>query len=411
MSQPTQVNWRFYIGLLLGIWALIGLQRLAPSALAPYIMSEFSLDYKSFGLAMGLLGITWSMGSFVSGLFVDRRGAKPTIVVAAAASAIFGWLSGAAVNFASFLGVRAVLGFAEGAVWAPITKTGSKLVPETLRARLIAMFFAAFLIVGMVLGGAILPQIAEALNWRWGFFLAAVPLGILTFVLWKFMPEAAPAEDLTHHESGEKISPFVVLKERNVFLCAVVGICGMARFFVVVFFASLFLTGVHELTPQTAGMIIAAAFVGEIVGGLTFGTISDRIGQRRIVVIGCAIASAVCGLLLWLLPAGTPALALTVVMFAFIMFGGAISPLVVGVIPGESVDPRLAGTSVGVTNGISEFVGGALFPIIAGILADLFGVQVIVLVAACAMGVAALAGLLLRETGSGRPAQAEQVSE
>ena len=46
----------------------------------------------------------------------------------------------------------------------------------------------------------------------------------------------------------------------------------------------------HKFDPATAGTITAVMNVGAIVGGLTFGIFSQRIGRRKAIVIAALLA-------------------------------------------------------------------------------------------------------------------------
>jgi MFS transporter, ACS family, hexuronate transporter len=68
------------------------------------------------------------------------------------------------------------------------------------------------------------------------------------------------------------------------------------------------------------------------------------------------------------------------------------------VIPVESVPLQYSGLAVGLTIGIGEFFGGFLNPMVNGALADMYGIQTPLLVAAGAGVLALLFSLFFKET-------------
>lgn len=97
------------------------------------------------------------------------------------------------------------------------------------------------------------------------------------------------------------------------------------------------------------------------------------------------------------------------VMFAILfgagIFGFGIAPLFLAVIPSESVPPTMTGAAVGVPTGVSELVGGVLMPVVAGGLADVYGLAVPMMVVGVVSLAAAFAGLFLIETAPGATAE------
>jgi SHS family lactate transporter-like MFS transporter len=103
-----------------------------------------------------------------------------------------------------------------------------------------------------------------------------------------------------------------------------------------------FLTKDHKFAPQTVGLIAIVANVGALLGGIIFGTWSERIGRRRAIVIAALLAIPV--IPLWAYSHTVPMLALGGFLMQFMVQGAW------GVVPAhlnELSPPAVRGTFPG----------------------------------------------------------------
>jgi MFS family permease len=78
--------------------------------------------------------------------------------------------------------------------------------------------------------------------------------------------------------------------------------------------------------------------------------------------------------------------------------GSGVIGMSMSVIPVESVPLQYSGLAIGLTIGIGELIGGFLNPMINGALADMYGIQTPLYVAAAAGALAFLFCFLYKET-------------
>jgi SHS family lactate transporter-like MFS transporter len=103
-----------------------------------------------------------------------------------------------------------------------------------------------------------------------------------------------------------------------------------------------FLQKDHHFTPQTVGLIAIIANVGALLGGIFFGTWSEKIGRRKAIVIAALLAIPVTRL--WAYSHTVPMLALGGFLMQFMIQGAW------GVIPAhlnELSPPAVRGTFPG----------------------------------------------------------------
>jgi len=178
-------------------------------------------------------------------------------------------------------------------------------------------------------------------------------------------------------------------------LASLIAVCFISRIFIVTSFGALYLTDVHEVPLAAAGKMLGASLAGDVLGTLFFGWVADRTGHRKYLVVSLSFLAAICGAIYALAPVGTSAAALVATLFFFTFFSGGVIPLMLVIIPTESVPPAQAASAIGIANFAGEFFGAGLFPILGGIVGDLLGLRYTMLLGAIVVGLAALLGLAL----------------
>jgi MFS family permease len=89
---------------------------------------------------------------------------------------------------------------------------------------------------------------------------------------------------------------------------------------------------------------------------------------------------------------------------------GSIFPFLQAIIPSETLPPGLLATASGLITGCSEFIGGAGWPALSGVIAEKYGLEVTILVGGIAFVIGIFFSLLLKETRV-KGVRAEQTSE
>jgi predicted MFS family arabinose efflux permease len=232
--------------------------------------------------------------------------------------------------------------------------------------------------------------------WEWVFFLLGIPGLILTLMLAKLMREP---RKVTVERDAHKSAPITsVLKFRNIWVTTVIGSLFQTGLFVFSTFVALYLTQVVGLSLSTTGLIVSGWGFGGFIGMIAVPALSDRWG-RKPVLVTCATIYGLLMLAFALSHAG-PWVMFSILFVAGI-FGFGIGPLFLAVIPSESVPSNMTGAAVGVPTGVSELIGGVLMPVIAGGLADLYGLSLPMMVVGAVSLAAAVTGLFLIETAPG----------
>jgi SHS family lactate transporter-like MFS transporter len=268
------------------------------------IADEFHTGIPSVATAITITLAMRPVGALIFGRLADRFGRRPTMMVNIAIYSVLELLSGFAPNLATLLVLRALFGIAMGGEWG----VGSALTMETVPTRsrgLVSGILQAGYPSGYLLASIVFGVGYQYIGWRGMFFVGVIP-ALLVLYIRRSVPESPAWKAM---EKQPRPGLLATLK-RN-WTLSVYAIVLMTAFN---FFSHgtqdlypTFLREQHHFDPHTVSMITIVLNVGAIVGGLCFGSISERIGRRWAIFIGALIALPV--LPLWAFSSSPAALA------------------------------------------------------------------------------------------------------
>ena len=371
--------------------------RLAINYLFPMISVDLGLNYTQLGLLGAGLALTWSVSGPLGGFISDKVKSKKTMLAMLVfAFSIISLLHGLAQSFAMLFVLRLLMGIVEGPL---IPQTQSILAMESSERR--RGFNLGFTMntsnafFGSILAPVVIVALATKFDWHMAFYLTIIPGIILSLVILKAVKNPDPAKYHAMHatKSTEKVKVKDILKHRNIWLSIIVFSLVMTILMAFQIFGPTYLVQAKGLSDTTMSFVMAAFGVGYAIFGFLIPTISERTGRKP--------ASLVSGLLLILVPL-TIVFVDSVPLMMLLLFIGSAGSGVIGmsmsVIPVESVPLQYSGLAVGLTIGIGEFFGGFLNPMVNGALADMYGIQTPLFVAAGSGVLALLFSLFFKET-------------
>jgi SHS family lactate transporter-like MFS transporter len=228
------------------------------------------------------------IGAFLFGRLADRFGRKPTLVWNILAFSVLEMASGFAPNMTTLLIVRALFGVAMGGEWGIGSALTMETIPPSARGFVSGLLQAGYP-SGFFLASLAVYLLYDKLGWRYMFVLGVIPAILVFFV--RRGVEESPAWVEGQHTP--RIGILSVL--RRDWKLAVYGIVLMTAFN---FFShgsqdaypSLFLKVQHHFDTHLGSLMTAIANIGAICGGIFFGSLSEKIGRRRAIMIAALIA-------------------------------------------------------------------------------------------------------------------------
>lgn len=378
-------------------WGSVFLARMSVLYLAPFIVPELHLSHEQVGLLASALALAWAASGLIFGAVSDRVGRRPVLIPTVFLFSLLSWLSGLARSFGELLFVRTLMGIAEGPTFPTMTSMIEASSEPKNRGRNIGIVVSAGALVGLALAPVLTTQIAARFGWRTAFFVTGIPGMILGLLIWRFVREPGELEAAGSHHSKPSLREYLsLLRYRNMLLCCLGAVGFMTWLFVMHVFAPLYITEVSQRSATQAGFIIGAGGLGAFMWGWIFPWMSDRAGRKPTLIL-VALISATAPLTYqvpfliahpWLMAAA-----------GFLVNGGqGIAPLVLVLVPTESVPAKFAATAIGLATLVGEIVGGAMAPAVAGAAANRYGLAAALWIASAGAILVLVASLFMIET-------------
>jgi SHS family lactate transporter-like MFS transporter len=251
------------------------------------IAAEFHTDIPTVSYAILLTLAMRPIGAFIFGRAADRWGRRPTLMVDILLYSVLEFASGFAPNLTVLIVLRALYGIAMGGEWG----VGASLTMETIppHARgfvsgLLQSGYPAGYFMASIVYGVLFPYI----GWR-GMFMVGVIPALLVLYIRRTVPESP---SWSKQAAAERGSTLAVLKSH--WRLAVYAVVLMTAFN---FFSHgtqdiypTFLQEQHKLTPHVVSVIAVVYNIGAICGGILFGSLSERFGRRRCIIIAALLS-------------------------------------------------------------------------------------------------------------------------
>jgi SHS family lactate transporter-like MFS transporter len=336
----TPVQRNTFIACFLG-WSLDAFDFFILTFCVSAIATQFQAKVSAVAEAIFLTLAMRPVGAFLFGVMADRYGRRLTLMVDIIAYSVFELASAFAPSLKALLIMRALFGIAMGGEWG----VGAALAFETLPAEGRG-FFSGLLqegyAVGYLMAALVYRTLFPTFGWRGMFIVGALPAFLVIYIRTKVDESPAWLQGKVARDTESRLGKDILTY------------VGTFVFLVVLMFSfnsfshgtqdlyPTFLQKDHHFTPQTVGLIAIVANVGALLGGIVFGTWSEKIGRRRAIVIAALLAIPV--IPLWAYSHTFPILALGGFVMQFMVQGAW------GVVPAhlnELSPPAVRGTFPG----------------------------------------------------------------
>jgi SHS family lactate transporter-like MFS transporter len=255
------------------------------------IAKEFGTDRTTVTWAITLTLFLRALGAFLFGRLADRFGRRPTLMANVLTYSLLEFLTGFSPNLTVFLILRALYGVAMGGEWG----VGASLTMESIPARwrgpvsglLQAGYPSGYLLATLLYR---IGYGSGVIGWRGMFMIGVLPALLVLYVRRK-VPESPDWQ--RRSEAKAHAGDFLPVLSRHLPL-AIYAVLLMTAFN---FFSHgtqdlypSFLKSEHHMGIDQITTIAIIYNIGAMLGGLTFGTLSQRIGRRAAIVIAAVLA-------------------------------------------------------------------------------------------------------------------------
>jgi len=251
------------------------------------IAAEFNTKIPSVAFAITLTLAMRPLGALIFGRLADKFGRRPTLMVNIAIYSLIELLSGFSPNLTTLIVLRALFGIAMGGEWGVGSALTMETVPTHARGFVSGLLQAGYP-SGYLLASIVFGTLYQYIGWRGMFFVGVIPALLVLYV------RSSVKESPAWVALEKKTRPSLLDTLKRNWTLSIYAIILMTAFN---FFSHgtqdlypTFLREQHHFEPHTVSLITIALNIGAIIGGLTFGSLSEKIGRRRAICIGALIA-------------------------------------------------------------------------------------------------------------------------
>ena len=343
------------------LWLLVfaaGTQAMLVAPIIPQIAAQLGVEEARLGVLVTAYAVAVGAFALVTGPISDRVGRRTVLLVGTALMAVALALHGLADSYLSLVSVRALAGVAGGVLnGAAVAYVGDFFAPER-RGRVNGWVISGFA-AGQVAGIPVGTLLADAFGYRAPFLLfagvAALSLGLVFVAL----PQPAVGRAGTPLSFGSAVGGYrALLARRDVAAATVV-------FFVMFGGSTLYMTFLPTWLTVSLGVGAGAIATLFLLGGLSnavvgpvSGSLSDRFGRKRIIVVASVGLAALMALTPFLGSFVVVAGTFVVVMALFASRATSFTTMLT-----ELVDGDQRGSLMSLTVGVGQVgvgIGGAL---------------------------------------------------
>ena len=384
----NKVSWRI-VPLILACFVAAYLDRVNISFAKLQMQSQLGLSEAAYGLGASVFFIGYLLFEIPSNAIMVRTGARRWI-----ARIMISWgAASAAMMFVrdetSFYVLRFLLGALEAGFVPGVLYFYTQWFPAERRGRMNSLFFGAIALCGII-GGPISGGILKYFDgvngmpgWQWLFLLEGLPsitLGLMVlFVLDDRVEDAkwlTPAEKsllsaiIARDRKVDSTHSFLVaLRWPVIYLFSLIyfGLCmGIYGF---LFWMPQLVKSAGNSDPLVIGLITMIPYLSAMIGTVLISRSSDRTGERRWHLTGCALAAAFG----YFISAAWPTNTVLLVLGLSISATGVIASFgIFWMFPARILTGAAAAAGLALINSLGQF-GGIVAPYMVGKVKDMLG--------------------------------------
>lgn len=271
--EKTPSTATLVVGLAFTLSLLNYLDRVVISYAIGPIQKDFGIDNADFGLAMSLFAAGALAVNGISGVLLDRYGARRIwilgLILWSIAMFLLGWIH----YWWLFLAFRVVLGMGEGVNFPAMNRAIADWVPRAKATR--ATSFALLGVPGaLLIGGPLFSLAIDRFGWR-DTFMALGVAGFVLMLAWLILYRDPPKRETS---AAPTLAEYSVVLRNPTLLATAWSFFGFGA---ILFFGITWIPGYFEhefnLKLTAIGWFTTMPWAFSIIGMVLMGTLSDRL--------------------------------------------------------------------------------------------------------------------------------------
>jgi SHS family lactate transporter-like MFS transporter len=287
LAALNRAQWAAFLASVLG-WTLDAFDFFLMVFVVKAVAHDFHATIAQVSLSLAFTLMFRPFGALVFGWLAEKFGRRPVLMINIALFSVFELATAFAPSLPVLLVLRALFGFAMGGEWG----VGASLVMESIPARsrgTVSGILQEGYPLGYLLAALVYLLVFDRFGWRGMFVVGVAPAVLVLFI--RFFVKESP-----------------VWEQRRAAASAPGLISALARNWKTFFYVVLLMTAFnffshgtqdlyptflqvqHKLDTATVSGIAVTMNIGAILGGLSFGFWSQKIGRRRAIIIASLLA-------------------------------------------------------------------------------------------------------------------------
>jgi MFS transporter, SHS family, lactate transporter len=249
------------------------------------IAQEFHTEITDVTIAILLTLAMRPVGAYIFGRAADRWGRRPTLMVDVLLYSVIEFATAFSPNLTVLLILRALFGVAMGGEWGVGASLTMESIPQQARGFVSGLLQSGYP-AGYFLASIVYAVLFQYIGWR-GMFMVGVIPALLVLYIRSHVPESPSWRPTT-----ARGSTLAVL--RSHWRLGIYAVVLMTAFN---FFSHgtqdlypTFLQVQHKMTAHEVGLIAIIYNIGAIIGGISFGSLSERLGRRHIIIVTAVLS-------------------------------------------------------------------------------------------------------------------------
>lgn len=288
-SSPLQPRWGFAVSSGILGWVLDAFTFFILIFVIDPLAGAFEVDKAAIVWSITITLATRPIGALILGAMADRFGRCRPLIACVLFFSIFTALTPFAPNYPAFIFYRAMYGIGMGGYWG----IGASLVMESSPRRLRGLFsgiMQAGYSLGYLLAAVAVRTIQPHFGWRW-MFLTALIIAALVAALTALSPEPIRRKEIAKPGFGQILGIPFHYKKDFVYLALLMTVITCLSHGTQDLYPD-FLKSVHNFSSAAVSNLTILYNVGAILGCLTIGHFSERLGRRNSIMLALGIAAA-----------------------------------------------------------------------------------------------------------------------
>jgi predicted MFS family arabinose efflux permease len=358
------------LGVVSAAYVLSFFQRFAPAGIAQDLAAAFSTSAASLGVLAATYFYVYTVMQIPTGILADTLGPRKILAIGGVIGGLGSFMFGFAPTLDWALAGRTLIGLGVSVVFIATLKLIAVWFEENRFATIVGIFMLVGNL-GSVLAGSPLSGLSQATGWRGVFIGVGIVSLLLALASWLIVRDRPDADSAAHRPRFNRtvvLSALLsVLKNRATWPAILVNTGMSGAFFTFAgLWATPYLMQVHGMERPVAANHLSLWFGGFAIGCFFIGTLSDRIGRRKPVLIVASHLYAA----IWLLWLSGLTLSLWLSYSLFALMGLVTAGFTLSWACAKEVNPPLlSGMSTSVAN-MGGFLAGALLQPLVGWIMD-----------------------------------------